>query len=88
MKTNHRRGFKASNHRDQSMWSGSRRLSDGYVGASIGNDFTDGHRGMAKAKRGAKKFLRNQERLDGKRLVARHLAARAAGEDFDELDLE
>lgn len=88
MKTNHRRGFKATNHRDQSMWSGGRRLSDGYVGASIGNDFTDGNRGMAKAKSGAKKFLRNQERLDGKRVVRRQIEALAAGEDLDDLDLE
>ena len=31
-------------------------LADRVVGASIGNDFTNGHRGMAKAVRGAKKL--------------------------------
>lgn len=38
-------------------------FSDKVIGASIGNDFTDGHRGMAKAVRGAKKFVRSRTRF-------------------------
>lgn len=37
-------------------------LADKYIAASIGNDFTDGHRGMARAVRGAKKFVRTRLR--------------------------
>lgn len=38
-------------------------LSGVHVGASIGNDFTNGHRGRAKAIRGAKKFVRTRIRF-------------------------
>jgi hypothetical protein len=31
--------------------------------SSIGNDFTKGHRGMARAVRGAKKFINSRRRL-------------------------
>lgn len=37
-------------------------LSGKSFGASIGNDFTKGNRGMTKAKRGAKKFVRSRTR--------------------------
>ena len=33
---------------------------------SIGNDFTDGHRGMARAVKGAKKFVRSRVRAKEK----------------------
>jgi hypothetical protein len=33
------------------------------IGESIGNDFTNGHRGMAKAVKGAKKFVRTRIRF-------------------------
>lgn len=69
MKTNHRRNFVAQKARDQSMWIGVKKLETKAVGAYISNDFSNGHRGMARAKRGAKKFLRNQERLEGKRML-------------------
>jgi len=70
MKTNHRRGFKANKPRNQAMWGDTMKLASGrIVGVSIGNDFTDGHQGMARAKRGAKKRLRVLDRLDGKLLV-------------------
>lgn len=65
MKTNHQRGFVAKKH----TYSGgfgtgvTASLSDKRIGASIGYDFTDGHRGMAKAKRGAKKFVRTRTRF-------------------------
>ncbi len=66
MKTNHRRGFVAKNHTDSAMFatsatapiSGKKISSEG-----IGNDFTNGNRGMAKSKRGAKKFVRSRTRF-------------------------
>jgi hypothetical protein len=69
MKTNHRRGFVANKPRDQAMWGRSRRFVLKAVGVAIPNDFTNGNRGMARAKSGAKKYLRVQERLEGKRLA-------------------
>jgi hypothetical protein len=42
-------------------------FSDRMVGSqSIGHDFTDGHRGMARAVRGAKKFVRSRIRASEK----------------------
>lgn len=38
-------------------------LADISIGASIGNDFTNGHRGMARAIKGAKKFVRTRIRF-------------------------
>lgn len=65
MKTNHRRGFKAGTHRDQAGFNRATPLplSDKSLFVYIGNDFTDGNRGMAKSKRGAKKFLRSRTRF-------------------------
>jgi hypothetical protein len=65
MKTNHQRGFVAKTHRDSAMFctGATAPLSDRRIGASIGNDFTDGNRGMAKAKHGAKKFVRTRTRF-------------------------
>lgn len=50
---------------DKSMhgWGRKSLLADRAVGAGIGNDFTNGHRGMAKAVRGAKKRVRTQLRF-------------------------
>lgn len=50
---------------DKSMhgWGRLSLLSDRQIGASIGNDFTNGHRGMAKAVKGAKKFVRSRTRF-------------------------
>ncbi|HEY9785567.1 MAG TPA: hypothetical protein V6D17_09220 [Candidatus Obscuribacterales bacterium] len=81
MKTNHRRGFVANTPRDQSMWGRSKRLSEHAVGVSIGNDFTDGHRGMARAKRGAKKRLRALERLDARRVIRQELEEMVGDEE-------
>lgn len=36
------------------------------IANSIGNDFTDGHRGMARAVKGAKKFVRSRTRFHNK----------------------
>jgi hypothetical protein len=49
---------------DKSMhgWGAQGAISGVRVGASIGNDFAKGHRGMAKAVRGAKKFVRTRIR--------------------------
>ena len=65
MKTNHERGFKAQSHRYQGGFGTGvlAPLSDRHIGAHIGYDFTDGHRGMARAKKGAKKFVRSRTRF-------------------------
>ena len=44
-------------------WGRVSQLADKVVGASIGNDFTNGHRGMAKSVAGAKKFVRTRIRF-------------------------
>lgn len=64
MKTNHRRGFKAVLDRPDAIGYVNARLPDGLgsVGTSFGGDATNGHRGEARQKRGAKKFLRNKIR--------------------------
>jgi hypothetical protein len=53
---------------DKSMqsWGARSELADKSFGAGIGNDFTNGHRGMAKSARGAKKFVRSRFRLHEK----------------------
>jgi hypothetical protein len=50
---------------DKSMhgWGTKSTLAGKQIGASIGNDFTNGHRGMAKAVKGAKKFVRTRVRF-------------------------
>lgn len=50
---------------DKSMhgWGRISKLSDRLIGASIGNDFANGHRGMARAVSGAKKFVRTRTRF-------------------------
>ena len=44
-------------------WFDSAPLSEKLIGASIGNDFSNGHRGMARAVAGAKKFVRSRVRF-------------------------
>lgn len=44
-------------------WGRKSELSDRTVSAHIGNDFSNGHRGMAKSVRGAKKFVRSRFRF-------------------------
>lgn len=53
---------------DKSMhgWAGETLFADKRISAGIGNDFTDGHRGMARAVRGAKKFVRSRIRAANK----------------------
>lgn len=50
---------------DKSMhgWGVTAVLSDRRIGACIGNDFCNGHRGMAAAVKGAKKFVRTRTRF-------------------------
>jgi len=50
-------------------WGDRSRFSDKSVGATIGNDFTNGNRGMAKSVRGAKKFVRTRIRFHDKQKV-------------------
>lgn len=54
MKTNHQRGFKAKSHTNNAMWSATRvdALSGRSNSVTLGNDFNNGRRGEAKAKRG------------------------------------
>lgn len=53
---------------DKSMlgWGVVDTFSDKHIGACIGNDFSQGHRGMAKSVRGAKKFVRSRVRFHEK----------------------
>ena len=50
---------------DKSMhgWGADAPLSGEHFRARIPNDFTDGHRGMARAVKGAKKFVRTRVRF-------------------------
>ena len=65
MKTNHRRNFVAKKHKDSKGFGiGTRgQLSQRIVGTRVGYEFTNGHRGMAKARRAAKKFVRTRIRF-------------------------
>jgi len=60
-----RHSRKPWNYLDKSMSTYDARsmLADKHIGAGIGNDFTDGNRGMAHAVRGAKKFVRSRFRF-------------------------
>lgn len=50
---------------DKSMhgWGKKSKIADKTIGASIGNDFSNGHRGMARAVKGAKKFVNSRLRF-------------------------
>lgn len=50
---------------DKSMhgWGNISILADRQIGACMGNDYSSGHRGMAKAVKGAKKFVRTRTRF-------------------------
>lgn len=58
---------------DKSMhgWGATSTLADKTFGASIPNDFTNGHRGMAHAVAGAKKFVRSRFRFHEKAATKR-----------------
>jgi hypothetical protein len=45
----------------------------GHRSTHIGNDFTDGHRGMSRAVKGAKKFLNSRTRFHVKQEMKRAL---------------
>lgn len=59
------RAIGKTDYLDKSMssWSADAPLSGERIGAGIGNDFVNGHRGMAAAVRGAKKFVRTRVRF-------------------------
>lgn len=69
---------------DKSMhgWGNKDTFSDKTIGASIGNDFTNGHRGMAKSVKGAKKFVRSRTRFHGN-ATTKKLASYAMNEAND-----
>lgn len=79
---NHRRSNRHTSHRDKSMesWADRGVLSGVGVGANIPNDFTNGHRGMARAAAGAKKFVRTRIRFH-ENAATRRLAAEAFDDD-------
>ena len=72
MKHNYRRNFvqKPVPPRRR-VWSTGRidREINAIVGASIGNDFTDGHRGEAHAKKSAKKYVHSRMRVKQKNFI-------------------
>jgi len=73
MKTNYQRGYTdPGSFRDRSCHV---IAVSGVTGkyAWISNDFTNGHRGHAKAVRGAKKYIRSQDRFALKQLVRKAL---------------
>lgn len=83
MKTNHRKGFVAKPHTDNAMWHDTRcdHSAGLAVSAWIGNDFTDGNRGMAKAKRGAKKYMNSRIRVKQKAYVNKLVNELESGQD-------
>jgi hypothetical protein len=82
MKTNHKRGFVASRHRDQAMTgaSAASTFADVCFGYWVQNDFTNGNRGMAKEKRGGKKYVRSRIRFHEKAVTKRLAVDVVAGE--------
>jgi hypothetical protein len=64
MKTNHRRGFKANTPRNKggTRFRQEAPLSGVSVNAVTALEFSHGNRGMAKAVRGAKKFVNSRVR--------------------------
>jgi hypothetical protein len=75
-------GDKPWRYIDKSMsgWIAKATLAGIRAGAWIGNDFTNGHRGMAKSARGAKKFVRSRVRFH-ENAATRKLARDTASED-------
>jgi hypothetical protein len=73
MKTNHPRGFRASTHRDKggSTFGAKLPLSGEGVFVLVTHSFCNGNRGMAKAVRGAKKFVRSRARFHENRAAQR-----------------
>lgn len=71
MKTNHRRGFRGKTESPRAaMMERSAKIAPGEAATvRVGNDFSNGRRGEAGAKSGAKKRLRALARLAGKRLT-------------------
>ena len=75
MKTNHRRDFiDSGSFRDRSSETVTRpRIAGGKSHKNIGNDFTNGHRGHARAVRGAKDFVRSRDRIANKGIAREEL---------------
>lgn len=72
MKTNHQRRFvDPGSFRDRAMSCWSSKESGAQ--AHIGNDFTKGKRGHARAVHGAKKYLRTKDRKYGKLITAKEV---------------
>lgn len=56
-------------------WGTNDYFSGKWFGAQIGNDFTNGHRGMARAVKGAKKFINSRRRFHERLALRRWDAA-------------
>lgn len=71
-----RQGTGRTDYLDKSLhgWGRKSELADASYGARIGNDFTNGHRGMAHAVHGAKKYVRSRIRFH-ENAAAQQLAA-------------
>lgn len=86
MRTNHRRGFVDYNHRWKG-WSGSTaRLPAGlgYVMAESNAESSNGHRGMARQVRGAKKFVRNQVRKSAYKHIKEEIGFMEEHEQYEQ----
>lgn len=68
---------------DKSMhgWCGSAPISGRSLSAHIGNDYSRGHRGMARAVAGAKKFIRSRVRFHENAAARREARESLIGED-------
>lgn len=71
-------------HPDKAMqgWGRVSEIADTCIGASIGNDFTKGRRGMARSASGAKKYVNSRFRFHEKAATKR-LAAELEGVSAD-----
>jgi hypothetical protein len=77
VKTNHRRGYVAAKPRNETIFYHGRKAvyADRVIEVHGTRQFYDGHRGIAQAKRGAKKFIRSRERFHSKVMLRQSLRA-------------
>ena len=77
MKTNHQRGYKDTGSFRQDRGGMTSRVTG--KSAVIGHDFTDGHRGQARATHGAKKYINSRDRVAHKRATLKASQEEASG---------
>jgi hypothetical protein len=83
VKTNHRRGYVAAKPRNVTVFYHGRKAvyADRVIEVYGTRQFYDGHRGMAHAKRGAKKYIRSRERFHSKVMLRESLRAKSPSSD-------